>query len=145
MKALSIWPEYAAKIAMGIKTVEFRTWETDYRGDIVICSSSRNQAGYVSGHAICIVELADIVPFGREHLVEAGMSYVEEGYAWILQNPRMIKPVPVKGQLRLWNYTGPIEIIPNEEWQVSEDQSDEEAMEVWQSFKQKYWEPIMTK
>lgn len=145
MKALSIWPEYATSIAQGWKTVEWRSWKTDYRGDIVICSSSRKQKGYVSGHALCIVELADVVPFDEEHVEAAEMDDWYEGYAWILKNPRMIKPVPVKGKLHLWEYDGPIEIIPDEEWCVKKEQSDEEAEAVWESFEKKYWEPIMTK
>lgn len=144
MKALSIWPEYATEIAQGWKTVEFRTWKTDYRGDLVICSSSRKQKGFVSAHALCLVELVDIVPFGYEHLEAAGMNWVEEGFAWILENPRMIKPVPVKGQLRLWEFNGPIEIIPEEEWRVKEGVSDEEANARWASFEKTYWEPLMT-
>ena len=143
MKALSIWPDYAAYIAMGLKTVEFRSWKTDYRGDIVICSNSRTVKGYVSSHAICIVELVDIEPFTNAHIEAAMMDFSEPGYAWILKNPRMIKPVPVKGQLRLWNYDGPIEIIPDEEWCVTVNESDELADERWESFVKKYWEPLM--
>lgn len=133
MKALSIYPEYATEIAMGLKTTEYRTWKTDYRGDIVICSSKRPCPGTVAGHALCIVELADIEEYG------------EKDFGWILKNPRMIKPVPVRGQLYLWDYNGPIEVIPDEEWCVTKDESDEEAERRWASFEKKYWEPIMTK
>lgn len=145
MKALSIYTEFATEIAKGWKTVEWRTWKTDYRGDIVICASSRKQTGYVSGYALCVVELVDIVPFKEEHLDAALMDYVSEGWAWILNNPRMIKPVPAKGKLHLWDFDGPIDIIPDEEWCVTEDESDEAAEVKWDSFVEKYWEPIMTK
>lgn len=37
MKALSIHPYYAIGIVTGDKTI-VRTWSTDYRGDILICS-----------------------------------------------------------------------------------------------------------
>ena len=40
MKALSIIPWYAMDILEGYKTVECRTWKTNYRGPILICSSS---------------------------------------------------------------------------------------------------------
>ena len=143
MKALSIWPEYATAIAQGWKTVEWRSWKTDYRGDIVICSSSRKTKGFVSGHALCVVELVDIVPFGRDHLEAAQMDYVEEGYAWILKNNRMIKPVPVNGKLRLWEFAGPVEIIPFDEWKPTKEMSDEEAKARWASFERTYWKPLM--
>ena len=133
MKALSIYPEYATEIAMGWKTIEYRTWETKYRGDIAICSSKKPHPGTVAGHALCVVELVDIEVYG------------EKDFGWVLENPRMIKPVPVRGQLYLWDYNGPVEIIPDEEWCVTEDASDEEAEARWASFVEKYWEPIMTK
>ena len=131
MKALSIWPEYATEIAMGWKTIEYRSWKTNYRGDIVICSSARKQKGFVPGHALCIVEIVDIEEYG------------DKDYGWVLDNIRMIKPFPVKGQLHLWEYTGPLDIIPDEEWRVSEDASDEEAEMLWATFVNKYWEPLL--
>ena len=101
LKALSIHPFWVEAIIGGEKTVECRTWKTDYRGDIVICSSKKPCPGTVAGHALCIVEIADIEEYG------------ERDYGWVLKNPRMIKPVPVRGQLYLWEYTCPIEIIPD--------------------------------
>lgn len=71
-------------------------------------------------------------------------EYGYKDYGWVLKNPRMIKPVPVKGKLNLWNYDGPIEIIPDEEWCVTEDASEEEAEARWASFVKKYWEPLMS-
>ena len=41
VKALSIHPYYAQAIVTGLKTIEVRTWRTDYRGDIVICSTAK--------------------------------------------------------------------------------------------------------
>lgn len=39
MKALSIWPHYAALIACGAKTIEGRSWQTSYRGPLAIHST----------------------------------------------------------------------------------------------------------
>lgn len=72
-----------------------------------------------SGHALCIVKLIDIEQYG------------DKDYGWVLDNIRMIKPVPVKGKLNLWNYDGPVEIIPDEEWRATEDMTDEEAEKKW--------------
>ena len=39
MRALSVKQPWASLIASGQKTIETRTWRTDYRGDLLIVSS----------------------------------------------------------------------------------------------------------
>ena len=105
MKALTVHPSYAMAIVTGLKTVECRTWKTSYRGDILITSSAKKFAGTIPGHALGVVTLKDIVRFDRKHVKPALMQDWEPGlYAWILENPRIIKPIPVKGKLSLWNF-----------------------------------------
>lgn len=114
MKALSIHPYYAAQIFAGDKTVECRTWETNHRGDILICSTAKKLKDTIPGHALCVARLADVVPFTRKHLKAACMTSAEFQpglYAWMLEDIRIIKPIPLKGQLGLWNYDGPIEYL----------------------------------
>lgn len=105
VKALSIMPPYAMDIFDGLKTVEWRSWKTDYRGDLLICSSSRKCEGCISGHALCMVELVDVVPFTRKHLNGALMDEIPDpaGYAWILRNVRNIVPFPYKGKLHIYD------------------------------------------
>lgn len=105
VKAISILPEYAADIFDGLKTIEWRSWKTDYRGDLLICASSRKLKGCISGYALCMVELFDVVPFTRKHLNGALMDNVPDpaGYAWLLKNVRLIKPFPHKGKLHLYD------------------------------------------
>lgn len=142
MKALSIHPIYACAISEGAKSVECRTWKTDYRGDIVICSTAKKYHGTIPAHALSVVELVDIVPFEKKHLKDA-LMYADDmpdgAFAWILRNNRLIVPQPVKGKLSLWNYDGPIEYIPQEEWVVRPGDNPDDK-KAW--FK-KYWEPIM--
>lgn len=136
MKALSIHPIYAMSIVTGEKTIECRSWNTNYRGDILICSTAKKFHETIPSHALGIVELVDIVPFTRAHLAPAMMEprdFQSGLYAWILKNPRLIKPVPVKGKLSLWNYEGNIEIVP-----LADD--DDEGGE---AFLEQYWRPIM--
>lgn len=40
-KALSLWQPWATLMATGAKTIETRSWETSYRGPLVICASKR--------------------------------------------------------------------------------------------------------
>jgi hypothetical protein len=123
MKALSIHPDPATLILFGQKTIECRTWKTDYRGDILICSTAHKLKNTIPGHAICVVRLADVVPFKREHLDAAcktASTYSRDDYAWILADLRLIKPFAVKGKLSLWNCEENVEIFdgirPKEEW-----------------------------
>lgn len=105
VKALSILPEYADDILAGVKTIEWRSWKTDYRGDLLICSSSRKLKGYISGYALCVVKLVDVVPFTRKHVSGALMDGVPNpaGYAWILEDVRYIEPFRYKGQLHIYD------------------------------------------
>lgn len=156
MKALSIHPYYALAIAEGVKSVECRTWQTDYRGDLLICSTAKKSKGTIPAHALCIVELYDIVPFEKKHLQLAAMQpkdFQAGTFAWKIRNNRIIKPIPVKGALSLWNFDdeSKIEIIPNEitgfTYSPTEQLSFEEfdisnPPEPAQWFKDN-WEPLM--
>ena len=99
MKALSIHPFYVDQILSGEKTIEYRTWFTHYRGDLLICATAKKKKGTISGHALCVVTLEDI---------QQGLY----NYEWILSDIRYIKPIPLKGKLNLWNYDGEIEYLP---------------------------------
>lgn len=114
MKALSIHPYFAGAIFAGQKTVEVRTWKTDYRGDLLICSTNKKLKDTIPGHALCVVRLADVVPFTKKHLEAACMhpnEYQDGLFAWLLEDLRYIRPIPLKGKLGLWNYDGELEYL----------------------------------
>lgn len=132
MKALSIHPYYAMMIVCEKKTVECRTWKTDYRGDILICSTAKKWKDTIPGHALCVVNLKDVVPFQKKHLKMACMEpqdYQPGVYAWIIDDVRIIRPIPLKGKLSLWNYDGDIEYM-----QMPETEEEDEKMyrEIWE-------------
>ncbi len=107
MKALSVMPDYAMLLALGIKTVECRTWSTPYRGDVLICSSGRKADGLVSGHALCVVTLESVEPFEYRHLIPACIGFDDyeptgRELAWKVGNVRLVRPFPVKGRLHLF-------------------------------------------
>lgn len=124
MKALTLSPDWAMLVFQGEKTVEFRTWKTDYRGDIVICSSAKKMSGCISGHALMVANLSDIVPFSRKHLDAAAMDAMpdQKGFAWVFDNFRMLYPVPVKGRLGLFDVDIPLKFVPD---RLSEKEADE--------------------
>ena len=104
MKALSVKQPWANLIASGQKTIETRLWRTDYRGQLLICSS-RNPAIYPAGFALCTVELVDCRMMRKADEVAACCPIYGGAYAWVLQNIQRI-PVdrifPVRGQLRIF-------------------------------------------
>lgn len=141
MKAISIRNPYAHFILCGEKGIECRTWQTDYRGDLLICSSANPKIKYsICGHALCIVRLDSIEPFKKEHLDAACLSDMPEGkcYAWHFTDVRVIKPFPVKGKLNFFNVDDNlIEIIDNGD----DSMSEEEAGALYAQ----YFEPLLYK
>lgn len=71
MRTLSIKPYYATKILLGEKTIEVRSWQTPYRGDILIYASSGRKSGCISEHAICVANLWKIDHLQIKHSKEA--------------------------------------------------------------------------
>lgn len=103
MKALTVLPPYAMQIWARQKEIEYRTWKTDYRGDILITSSSRRFRDCVCGYALCVAELYDITPrMEYEYGVKNPQLGFAGEYEWHLRNIRPIKPFPIKGKLNLW-------------------------------------------
>lgn len=92
-------------IAFGEKTVECRTWDTRYRGDLLICTTQRRELGGVAGHAIAVVRVADTRPFTEDDLGRACMYEMPErpSLAWDLADLRLIEPFPVKGRQHFFN------------------------------------------
>lgn len=119
MKALTLKPEFAIAVAWGEKDIEWRTWKTNFRGDILITSSAKLQHGTIPGHALCIAELYDIQPVRNKDRL----------FAWLLRNVRLIKPIPIKGNLSLWESgidVADLEIIgTNEELDALPDDEDD--------------------
>lgn len=119
MKALSVRQPYAYGIENGLKTVEVRTWRTDYRGDLLICSSKQwaplpeldpsqlNLDLFPLGASICVVTLKDVVPLTKELLPYACMEEMPQTdralYGWVLENPRPVYNFDVSGKLHLFD------------------------------------------
>lgn len=41
MKAITLWQPWASLIALGLKTIETRSWDTNYRGDLYIHAAKK--------------------------------------------------------------------------------------------------------
>lgn len=119
MKCLSFQQPYASMIIVGAKSVECRSRKINTPvKDLVVCASKTARfyapvPGMVYGYAIGMIDIVDCVPFNKKHLKKAMMSKMpEEGnYAYILENPRMIVPRPVKASASFFHVDFEPEII----------------------------------
>lgn len=139
MKALSVRNPYAHLIMVGEKELEFRTWRTDFRGDLLICSSANPKIkNTICGHALCVVKLHDVFEVTKDNYKDFGLDEKPDGnmYAWQLTDVRLIKPFPVKGKLNFFNVEDDlIEIIDN-----GDDSLTDEEIE---SLYTQYIEPLL--
>lgn len=139
MKAFSIKQPYANKILTGLKTIELRSWQTTYRGDLLICTSrapalflkklqevdrdGRNKVvdkeygdeDYMYfGKALFVVELYDVAPMKKKDEVDADAIFSKDLFSWHLRNVRPIKPFDVKGKLGFFDVDEPVVFLKRE-------------------------------
>lgn len=106
MKALSIHQPWASKIESGDKTIETRTWSTNYRGEILIVSARRHCTEWPKlplGQALCLAMIIDCHRMTRADEVAACCSLYEGAYAWVLKHIQPIRHFPVAGRQGLYN------------------------------------------
>lgn len=124
IKALMVRQPYANWIVKGEKTIERRSWRTDYRGPLAICtpaSASPELLNYLSetgkgkgltegdfpaGVALGIVNLLDCIPFTFEHMEAANLKQLPSpaGWAWMLKTFGRFKVLhPVKGEPHIFD------------------------------------------
>ena len=130
MKVLSLREPFATLIKNGIKTIETRSWRTNYRGTLYIHASASkitkedmkrtdlmaltNIDDLNYGNIICSCELVDCIEMTDEFIEEVKKNkpkdyvsglYEPGRYAWILKDIKtLVKPIAAKGQLGIWNY-----------------------------------------
>ena len=128
MKVLSLTEPYATLIKNGIKTIETRSWKTNYRGKLYIQASStkipkeyKNNEELMNlvdinclnyGNIICSCELVDCIEMTNEFIEKIKKNkneyitgvYAVGRYAWILKNIKILdKPIKAKGHLGILN------------------------------------------
>ena len=95
----------------GVKSIEVRSRNTTYRGDVLICSS-RNPVlpDLQSGVTLGLVELYDVKPVSEftpedwenTRIPVEKRAKVTKGYGWLMRNPRRVIEFPIKGQLGIY-------------------------------------------
>lgn len=125
MKVLTIKQPRETLIMQEDKRIEFRSWQTKYRGDLLIHAGKgidkeamKRLAKYLpedmpTGKILGKVTLEDclkISPEFKEMLLKENKeiytdSSFKENYGWQLENVEVFKePIEVKGKLSLWEY-----------------------------------------
>ena len=96
------------------KTIEVRTRNTNYRGDILICSSKNPVIqGRESGVTCGFVELYEtkrVEDLTEQEWVETCIPFNQrprKGWAWFVRNPRRVVEMPFKGQLGFYDIVVP--------------------------------------
>lgn len=94
------------------KTIEVRSRNTKFRGDLLICSSAKpvDPLGHhLSGCTCGFVELFDTKPVEEFTADDWAQTCIPEserpktGWGWMMRNPRRVVEMPVKGQLGFYN------------------------------------------
>jgi hypothetical protein len=101
MKALSVKQPWANMIANGEKTIETRTWATDYRGDLLVVSS-RKPPIEPAGFAVALVRVVGCRRMTKADETAARCEIYPGAYAWILADVTRVKPFPARGQLGIF-------------------------------------------
>lgn len=128
IKVLSLTKPCATLIKNGIKTIETRSWKTNYRGKLYIHASSTripkkfkenkdlmslvnvNELNF--GNIICVCDLVDCIEMTDEFIKKIKKNknehacglYKKGRYAWILKNTKVLdNPIKAKGHLGIWN------------------------------------------
>lgn len=126
MKCITIKQPFASLIAEGLKEYEFRTWRTNYRGEILIHAGKtidkkamekfeRYNLKYPTGCIIAKADLTDCIKVDDEfkkvlkeenELVYSGVLNDKDctEFGFKLENVEKIKNIEVNGKLSLWEY-----------------------------------------
>ena len=112
MIALSIRVPWINLIMRGKKTIELRSWQTSYRGRLLLVTSKTIDKDAPRwphipplplGHAVGYCQLVRCRPMLPADVNDARCPYTPGYYSWNLADIRPIKPFPVRGKLRLFD------------------------------------------
>jgi len=117
MKVLSIQQPWAELICMGIKDVENRSWNTNFRGEFLIHASKKfDYDSYVylqeehdifTDTLVCGFMLGGII--GMANLIDCVKGYNSEWsiggeFQFVLKDAQFLDFIPCKGALNFWNF-----------------------------------------
>ena len=147
MKCLSVSQPFAELIILGKKTIELRKWNTNYRGELLIhaplkirkddAKRLKMDKKFVTGAIVGKVEIYDVKKYDSQKQVKsdqkfhfASKNFHDRTYGFLLKNAKAFRvPIPVKGQLGLFEVELPKTKIKNKE--IVSEIIDEEYRYQW--------------
>lgn len=112
VKALVVKQPWAGLILAGRKTIELRTWQTTYRGDLLLCAGAavdpRGKRWGIEeprGVTLAVVRLVTVrlaADSDESAACFKPSDFADVVYAWELENIRHVKPQKIRGQLGLF-------------------------------------------
>jgi phage N-6-adenine-methyltransferase len=122
-KAISLWQPWASLISLGLKHYETRSWNTKYRGKLLICATASNSKErneylkikdklqlppwetFTHGCALVLCDLVDSIEMTESFIGQQSQTEILCGdwqvgrFAWKLENIQLLaQPFAVKGK-----------------------------------------------
>ncbi len=147
MKCLSVSQPFADLIISGKKTVELRSWSTDFRGDFLIhaplkirgddAKRLKMQKKFVTGAVVGKAQLYGVKKYDSLKEIRSDKKchfsikrFQNKTFGFLLKNAKPFRiPIPCKGQLGLFDMEIPKAKIKNKE--IVSDIIDEEYRYQW--------------
>lgn len=102
MKVLCIKQPWVNHILSGEKTIEIRSYNTNFRGKLLI-ACSKSPKSELGGYVVAEAEIINSRPTKPSDSDKSLVPYKMNNYSWELSGIRKIVPLPVKGQLGLFD------------------------------------------
>ena len=112
MKTISIQQPWASLLAEGTNTIEIRSGNNNYRGDILI-RASRNAFPWIGDNGkkiklpteclFFVGELIDVRPMEQKDAVEAMREFNIIKYSWLIKRKYFVENIPCAGRLTLYD------------------------------------------
>ena len=147
MKCLSVSQPFAELIISGKKTIELRSWNTNFRGEFLIHAPLKIRTDdvkrlkinkkFVTGAIVGKAELYDVKKYNSKKEISndkkfhyAEKKFQNKTFGFMLKNSKLFRiPIPWKGQLGFFDVDIPKTKIKNKE--IVSDIIDEEYRYQW--------------
>ncbi len=126
MKALSVKEPWISRIRDEDKTIETRTWQTNYRGDLILVGS-REPEGKYSGKICVKVNVIDCRPMTKEDEEAAKVEFEQGLFSWVLKDKVKLMPVNQKGSQGFFNVDDKL-LIPLDGYNEKEKKMEAKQM-----------------
>ena len=147
MKCLSVSQPFADLIVLGKKTIELRTWNTNFRGEFLIhaplkiktndCNRLKISNRPITGAIVGKATIYDVKKYNSKSEVKddynmhfASKNFFNRKYGFLLKNPKSFRvPIPYRGRLGFFEVNLPTVKIKTKD--IKAEIIDEEYRYQW--------------